>query len=241
MAISLLAYVVTFSGQLYFRRSYLEVTAFRVTTLTQQLLFLGSHFFRASACFEELLFQNSHFIAAVIFSQQLLFQSETSTEQPLLENRKFFRVVTFRNNYLFGGGIVWNNVSTEELLFRSRYFCTASTFSEELHFGKKLISQKRNIPHYTFFSGELPFQNGYFFKRLAFTVTLSIDHFVINLLIPEFLDSNHPEVHRVLHHSEDFFIKYYEQIFSIKFAFSGSTEQDYLSNNVKNFSFWGVL
>ena len=165
MAISLLAYVVTFSGQLYFRRSYLEVTAFRVTTLTQQLLFLGSHFFRASACFEELLFQNSHFIAAVIFSQQLLFQSETSTEQPLLENRKFFRVVTFRNNYLFGGGIVWNKVSTEELLFRSRYFCTASTFSEELYFGKKLISQKRNIPHYTFFSGELPFQSGYFFKR----------------------------------------------------------------------------
>ena len=164
MAISLLAHV-TFSGQLYFGRSYLEVTAFRVTTLTQQLLFLGSYFFRASACFEELLFQNIHFIAAVIFSQLLLFQSETSTEQPLLENRKFFRVVTFRNNYLFGGGIVWNKVSTEELLFRSRYFCTASTFSEELYFGKKLISQKRNIPHYTFFSGELPFQSGYFFKR----------------------------------------------------------------------------
>ena len=36
-----------------------------------------------------------------------------------------------------------------------------------------------------------------------------------------FLDSNYPEVLRVLHHWENIFIKYLEQKFSIKFAFLG--------------------
>ena len=67
---------------------------FRVTTLTQQLLFRDSCFFP--------LFQNSHFFAGVIFSEQLLFRSENSIEQPLLENRRFFTAVTFRNSYFFG-------------------------------------------------------------------------------------------------------------------------------------------
>ena len=31
---------------------------------------------------------------------------KTSIKQPPLENRKFFRVVTFRNSFLFGGRIV---------------------------------------------------------------------------------------------------------------------------------------
>ena len=69
---------------------------FRVTTSTQQLLFRGSS---EHCCF--LLFQNSHFFAGVIFSEQLLFRSENSTEQPLLENRKFFTALTFRNSSFF--------------------------------------------------------------------------------------------------------------------------------------------
>ena len=70
---------------------------FRVTTLTQQLLFQDSYFFRTAAFFP--LFQNSHFFAGVIFSEQLLFRSETSTEQALFENKKFFTEITFRNSY----------------------------------------------------------------------------------------------------------------------------------------------
>ena len=69
---------------------------FRVVTSTQQ----NSYFFRVAVSSEHLLF------LTVIFSEQLLFQGETSTEQPPLENRKFFRVATFRSSYLFGEGIV---------------------------------------------------------------------------------------------------------------------------------------
>ena len=58
-------------------------------------------------------------------------------------------------------------ISTEALLFQIRYFCTASTISEELHFGKKRIFQKRNIPHYSLF------WRATFLERLIFQKTLS--------------------------------------------------------------------
>ena len=76
-----------------------------LTTSTQQLLFRSIYFFRAAAFFKELRFRKSHFLAAVIFSEYLIFSNETSTGQPLCENRKFFRAVTFWNSYVFGGVI----------------------------------------------------------------------------------------------------------------------------------------
>ena len=97
-AISLLAYVATFSGQLYFGRSYF-FTLFQSNYFDTTVTFSGQLFLQNSCCF--LLFQNSHFFAGVIFSEQLLFRSENSIEQPLLENRKFFTAVTFRNSYFF--------------------------------------------------------------------------------------------------------------------------------------------
>ena len=99
---------------------------FRLTTSTEQLHFWSSSFF--------LLFQNTHFFAAVIFSEKLLFQSENSTEQPLLENKKFLIAVTFRNSCLFF--LFRIKRPKRELLFQSRYFCTVSIFLENLHFGK---------------------------------------------------------------------------------------------------------
>ena len=67
----------------------------------------SSHFFRVTTSRQVLfsLFQNSHFFAGVIFSEQLLFRSENSTEQPLLENRRFFTAVTLRNSFFFGGTV----------------------------------------------------------------------------------------------------------------------------------------
>ena len=124
---------------------------FWVSTLAQQLLFRSSYFFRVSDFFEELLFQKRNFFTAVIFSEQLLFQSETSTQQPPLEHRKVFKVVVFWNSYLFGRGIFRTKIATEELLFWSRSFCTTTTFSEDLHFGKKWIFRENNIPHYPIF------------------------------------------------------------------------------------------
>ena len=65
----------------------------------------GTYYFGASISSEQLLFKElhfrkSHFLAVVIFSEYLVFRNET--EQPHFENRKFFRVVAFRNSYIFG-------------------------------------------------------------------------------------------------------------------------------------------
>ena len=86
----------TFSGQLCFGRSYF-FTLFQSNYFDITVTFSGQLFLQNSCFFP--LFQNSHFFAGVIFSEQLLFRSETSTEQALFENKKFFTAVTFRNSY----------------------------------------------------------------------------------------------------------------------------------------------
>ena len=133
---------------------FLRVTFFKVS---QELLFRSSSFFRADAFFEELLFQNSYFFPAFFPPEYLLVQSETSTQEPNLENRKFFSAVTFQNSYP-------QKTSTEELLFRSRFFCTTSTFSKKARFWKRLLFQKSEIPHYLLFPESYLF-NAFFINR----------------------------------------------------------------------------
>ena len=55
-------------------------------------------------------------------------------------------------------------ISKKELLFQSRYLCTAPNFLEKLHFGKSKLLTKA-IFCMDCFLWRLPFQNGYFFKR----------------------------------------------------------------------------
>ena len=91
-------------------------------------------------------------------------------------------------------------ISKKELLFQSRYFYTASTFSEKLHLGKKLIFQKSNIPHYLLFleschfraaafskdatfSEELLFYNILFQKSYYFTVTIPLHSYTCYLFV----------------------------------------------------------
>ena len=133
---------------------FLRVTFFKVS---QELLFRSSSFFRADAFFEELLFQNSYFFPAFFPPEYLLVQSETSTQEPNLENRKFFSAVTFQNSYP-------QKTSTEELLFRSRFFCTTSTFSKKARVWKRLLFQKSKIPHYLLFPESYLF-NFFFINR----------------------------------------------------------------------------
>ena len=107
----------TFSGQFYFWRNYFftlfQRNYFNTTVTFSKQLFLQS----ISASFEELFFRTVTSSQQLFFSEQLLFQSETSTEQPPLENRKLFRIVTFWNSNLFGGDIVWNNDSYRRATF----------------------------------------------------------------------------------------------------------------------------
>ena len=155
---------------------------FRVTTSTQQLLFRISYFFRAAAFFfEELFFQNSHFFRSSYFFRKATFSERNFYPAATFWEWKFFRAVTFQNSYLLAEELFRIKISTEELPFRSRYFCTASNFIRKDTFWKKLIFQKSNIPHYFFwratfliaatFSEELLFYNILIQKSYYFAAT----------------------------------------------------------------------
>ena len=146
IAISLLACVATFSGQLYFWRGYV------FHNFSEWLLRHSSYIFRADIFSEQLLFSSfaeQPFFAAVFFSEWLLLQNETFTEQALPENEKFFMAVTFRNSCLSMFKI---KVSKKELLFQGRYqLFQKSYISEKDNFSEKQYSAKPT------FSGELLF------------------------------------------------------------------------------------
>ena len=106
---------------------------FRVTTSTQQLLFRGSYFFRTAAVFS--------FFRTVTFSQELFFQNSFFFGAKILQSSHFLRIGGSLQQLLFGTAIFSEELfrikmSKKELLFQSRYFCTASTFSKKLYFGK---------------------------------------------------------------------------------------------------------
>ena len=134
MKISLIAFVVTFLGQLYFWISYFF-------TLLQ-----CSYFDTAVNFLEQLFLQGSWIFWADFFrkspsSQQLFFQSYFFRAK-LLPRSQFLRIGSSIGQLLFGTAnfltveLLRIKISTEEVLFRSRNFCTASTFSEEPHFRK---------------------------------------------------------------------------------------------------------
>ena len=106
---------------------------FRVTTSTQQLLFRGSYFFRKVAVFS--------FFRTVTLSQGLFFQNNFFFEVKILWRSHFLRIGGSFQQLPFGRAFFSEELfrikmSEKELLFQRRYFCTASTFSERLYFGK---------------------------------------------------------------------------------------------------------
>lgn len=101
---------------------------FRVTMLAHALLFWSSCFLIAAT------FLNCYFFRKITSSQKFLSKQllsyQTSTEQLLLENRylilqcsQSFETSDFQWRNLFR-----KNIPLEALIFRSTYFCTASTF-----------------------------------------------------------------------------------------------------------------
>ena len=123
----------TFSHMLpLFQDNFILVEAnssrfFRVTTSTQQLLFWGSS--------EQLLFSP--------FSEQSLFCRSCFSfffGAKILQNSHLLRIggslqLLFGIAF-FSEELLRIKISKKELLFQSRYFCTASTFSGKLCFGK---------------------------------------------------------------------------------------------------------
>ena len=154
MVIFLLPYLPTFSGQLYYWRSYF----FTLLNYFDKTVALLEHLFiRPVAFFKELRFRKSYFLATVIFSEYLIFRNQTSTKQSLCENRKFFRVVTFWNSYFFGGLIAQNKD-----IYRRIPLIEAGTSAQHQLFQKSYIFEKPTFP------GELPFHKGYFLKAYFF-------------------------------------------------------------------------
>ena len=103
-------------------------------TFSEKLIRHNSYFFGAAITseqlllFEELLFQSSQrssFFRAELLPSSHFLRTESSLGQLFLGTAAFSTADLFITK-----------IATEELLFRSRYFCTASTFSEKLHFGK---------------------------------------------------------------------------------------------------------
>ena len=163
MVISQLTYLASFPGQLYFRGSnfftLLQSNYFDTTVTSSEQLSLQSNCF-----FEDLRFRKSHFLAAVIFSEYLISRNETATGEPIFENRKFFRADTFWNSHFFGGGITQNKDLYRSAHFLKRVLLHSISFFRRATSSKKLIFQRRNVPHFLHFSGGLPFQSCHFFK-----------------------------------------------------------------------------
>ena len=129
IAISLLAYVATLSGQVYFRRSYfftLFQSDYFDTTVNfpEQLFLQRNRFFRIS------------FSRGVTYLQHFLFfQSSYFFRVKLLASSHFLRIVQllFETATFLAEDLLGIKISTK-LIYRC--YCTASTFSEEQHFGK---------------------------------------------------------------------------------------------------------
>ena len=97
---------------------------FRVTTSTQQILSRSSYFFRTAA------FLRRSPSRAVTFLQ-LLYQNSFFFRAKPLQSKHFLRTGSYLGQLLFEVAIflaeelLTKKMSTEELLFQSRYFCTA--------------------------------------------------------------------------------------------------------------------
>ena len=123
------------------------------------------------------LFQNGHFLAGVIFSEQPLFRSDNSTEQRLLENRKFFMAVTFRKLF-FSEEMFRIKISKKGLLFKADTSAQHQTFQKSYILEKPDFSENQ-FPHYllflesclfraTTFSKDATFYSSYLFRRATF-------------------------------------------------------------------------
>ena len=134
MAISLFAYVATFTGQLYFWRGY-------SFALLQSNYFDTTVYFSERAISSEQLFFffRSSFFGLVTYLLQSFFQNGYFFRAKFLPCKRFLRIESFLGQLtaiLLAEDFIRINISTEILLFRNRYFCIALTFSEKQSFGK---------------------------------------------------------------------------------------------------------
>ena len=136
---------------------------FRVTTLTQQLLFRSMYFFRAAA-----FLRSSLFLEQSLFSKQLSFQSSYFSRAKHLPSGHFLRIesslwqLLFRTATILAVVLFKIKISTEELLFYPQK-SSKQILLHRINFFRKAtfwkianFSEKQNCALPTF-SGKLPF------------------------------------------------------------------------------------
>ena len=130
----------------FFQDSFIFVEAtsshfFRVTISTQQFLSQNINFFTTAAFFEGASFSEQSFFRSYFF-RIAFFRAK------ILQSSHSLRIGSYLGPLLFGTSIFLAEeqfrikASTEELLFQSRYFSIASTFSRKLLFGKSQYFRK---------------------------------------------------------------------------------------------------
>ena len=133
----LLACAGTFSEQLHFRRTYFLTVSTSSDQLVVQSNQLDATVTSAAQlflqnCFE-LFWSGKFFQICDFFSAVIFFRNSNFFRAKLLPSIYFLRIdrslgqLLFRRTNLF-------RINIEELLFRSRYFCTVSNFAEQLLF-----------------------------------------------------------------------------------------------------------
>ena len=177
MVISLLAYVATFSRQLYPGRSYF----FRVTTLSQQLLFWSGYFVSASLfCWEASFSEQS------LFRGSYFFRINTFLRAKPLPSSHFLRIGSFTGSSLeqFLSGIATflvEDLSRNRIknIYKSAAFSkqvlTAQhqLFQKSYILGKSQFFRKEILRITSFFWNatfiqQLLFQERYLLKQLPF-------------------------------------------------------------------------
>ena len=151
MAIYLLAYLASFSGQLHFRRCYF-LTLLQSNKLDTIVTLLGQLFLQSSCSFEELLFQNSYFFRVTLLPSSHFVRTENSLGQLLLGTATFSAEELFKIK-----------ISTGKLFFRTRYFCQVATFQKSYILEKTYQKMLRSIAG-TFFR-RANFWKHTFFRR----------------------------------------------------------------------------
>ena len=154
----------------------------RICCLFKKTLFSEKLLWHNSSFLEQLFLQSSCYFWGTLFSKQsllrssYLFQNIYFFREKLLPSKHFLRIGSYLGKLIFVTAnflveeLFRIKISTEELVFWNRYFCTASTFSEELQY---------SIPYYQLllesclfrraaFSKEATFYSNYFFRKAIF-------------------------------------------------------------------------
>ena len=116
---------------------------------------------------------------------QSLFQNSFFFRAKLLQSSLFLRIGSYLGQLLFETAIFWwkncleKKISTEELLFKSRYFCTSSTFLGKLHLEKADNTETQ----YSYFFWKAAFlERPLFQKTLPYKILFQRSYFTATLL-----------------------------------------------------------